>query len=74
MRLVIPVPRPIRWAGISIATQGCVVKAVKASGGTVVTREFTSDKATDFAAILTKLKAAKPDVIVYSGMDTQGGR
>ena len=24
MRLVIPVPRPIRWAGISIATQGCV--------------------------------------------------
>ena len=50
-----------------------VVKAVKASGGTVVTREFTSDKATDFAAILTKLKAAKPDVIVYSGMDTQGG-
>jgi branched-chain amino acid transport system substrate-binding protein len=50
-----------------------VVKAVKASGGAVVTREFTSDKATDFAAILTKLKAAKPDVIVYSGMDTQGG-
>lgn len=24
MRLVTPVPRPIRWAGISIAIQGCV--------------------------------------------------
>ncbi|MDD3355077.1 branched-chain amino acid ABC transporter substrate-binding protein [Zoogloea sp.] len=50
-----------------------VVKAVKASGGAVVSREFTSDKATDFAAILTKLKAARPDVIVYSGMDAQAG-
>ncbi|MCK6372956.1 MAG: branched-chain amino acid ABC transporter substrate-binding protein [Zoogloea sp.] len=50
-----------------------VEKAVKASGGTVVTREFTSDKATDFLAILTRIKGKTPDVIVYSGMDTQGG-
>lgn len=50
-----------------------VDKAVKAAGGTVVTREFTSDKATDFLAILTRIKGKSPDVIVYSGMDSQGG-
>ena len=50
-----------------------VEKAVKASGGKLVAREFTSDKATDFLSILTRIKAQNPDVIVYSGMDTQGG-
>lgn len=48
-------------------------KAVKAAGGKIVGREFTNDKATDFNAILTKLKAAKPDVIFYGGMDAVGG-
>ncbi|MFN3612254.1 branched-chain amino acid ABC transporter substrate-binding protein, partial [Tepidimonas sp.] len=32
-------------------------KGVKAAGGEVVDREFTNDKATDFNAILTKIKA-----------------
>ncbi|MEI7612475.1 MAG: branched-chain amino acid ABC transporter substrate-binding protein [Betaproteobacteria bacterium] len=50
-----------------------VEKAVIASGGKVVTREFTNDKATDFAAILTKIKSKKVDVIFYGGMDAQGG-
>lgn len=50
-----------------------VEKAVKASGGTLTGREFTSDKATDFLAILTRIKAQNPDAIVYSGMDTQAG-
>ena len=36
-------------------------KGVKAAGGTTVGREFTSDKATDFTAILTSLKAKNPD-------------
>src|SRR5690606_38758297 len=48
-------------------------KAVKAAGGKIVGREFTNDKATDFSAILTKLKGAKPDVIFYGGMDAVGG-
>jgi branched-chain amino acid transport system substrate-binding protein len=48
-------------------------KAVKAVGGKVATREFTNDKATDFAAILTKIKSKKADVIFYGGMDAQGG-
>ena len=48
-------------------------KAVKAAGGKVVGREFTNDKATDFTAILTAIKAKKPDVIFYGGMDAVGG-
>jgi len=48
-------------------------KAVKAAGGSVVAREFTTDKSTDFMAILTKIKAQNPDVIMFGGMDAQGG-
>jgi branched-chain amino acid transport system substrate-binding protein len=48
-------------------------KGVKAAGGTVVGREFTNDKASDFNAILTTLKAKKPDVIFFGGMDAVAG-
>ena len=48
-------------------------KAVIAVGGKVAAREFTNDKATDFAAILTKIKSKKADVVFYGGMDAQGG-
>ena len=48
-------------------------KAVKAAGGEVVAREFTTDKATDFNAILTKIRATNPEVIFFGGMDAQAG-
>ncbi len=48
-------------------------KAVKAAGGTIVGHEFTTDKSTDFNAILTKLKGTKPDVLFFGGMDAVGG-
>jgi branched-chain amino acid transport system substrate-binding protein len=48
-------------------------KSVKAAGGKIAAREFTNDKATDFAAILTKIKSKKADVVFYGGMDAQGG-
>ena len=35
-------------------------KAVKAAGGDVKGHEFTTDKSTDFNAILTKLKVPSP--------------
>ncbi|HEY5764230.1 MAG TPA: branched-chain amino acid ABC transporter substrate-binding protein [Rhodocyclaceae bacterium] len=50
-----------------------VEKAAKAAGAKVVAREFTNDKATDFRAILTKIKSTKPDVIFHGGMDATGG-
>ena len=48
-------------------------KGVIAAGGTVVGREFTNDKASDFNAILTTLKAKQPDVIFFGGMDAVAG-
>jgi len=48
-------------------------KAAKAKGVAVVGREFTTNQATDFMAILTTIKGKKPDVIFYGGMDAQAG-
>ncbi|MBI3145367.1 MAG: branched-chain amino acid ABC transporter substrate-binding protein [Pseudogulbenkiania sp.] len=47
------------------------VKALQAQGKKPVKREYTNDKASDFTAILTSLKAANPDVIFYGGADAQ---
>jgi branched-chain amino acid transport system substrate-binding protein len=46
-------------------------KAAKASGGTIVDREYTNDKAVDFKAILTKIKSSNPDLVYYGGADSQ---
>ncbi|SCK24724.1 branched-chain amino acid ABC transporter substrate-binding protein [Vogesella sp. LIG4] len=48
-------------------------KAITAKGGKVVKREFTTNTATDFNAILTAIKGAQPDVVFYGGMDAQAG-
>jgi branched-chain amino acid transport system substrate-binding protein len=48
-------------------------KVAKQNGAQVVSRQFTSDKATDFNAILTAIKEQKPEVIFYGGMDAQAG-
>jgi branched-chain amino acid transport system substrate-binding protein len=48
-------------------------KAVTAAGGNVVAKEFTTDKATDFNAILTSIKGKKPDVVFFGGMDAVAG-
>ncbi len=48
-------------------------KGVTAAGGAVVGREFTNDKATDFTGILTSLKAKKPDIVFFGGMDAVAG-
>lgn len=50
-----------------------VERAAKAAGGQIVAREYTTDKSTDFMAILTSIKAKKPDVVFYGGMDPQAG-
>ena len=50
-----------------------VEKVAKEKGIKVVGREFTNDKATDFNAILTKIRGTKPDVIMYGGMDATAG-
>lgn len=48
-------------------------KAAEAAGLKVVANEYTNDKATDFKAILTKIKSTKADLVFFGGMDAQGG-
>src|SRR5512137_600688 len=50
-----------------------VERVAKEKGLKVVAREFTNDKATDFNAILTKVRGTKPDVVMYGGMDATAG-
>ena len=39
----------------------------------IVDKQYTSDKATQFAPILTAIKGHKPDAIFFGGMDAQAG-
>ncbi|MGX4642620.1 branched-chain amino acid ABC transporter substrate-binding protein [Massilia sp. SYSU DXS3249] len=48
-------------------------KSLQQQGAKVVAREFTHDKATDFNAILTKIRAAKPDLVFFGGMSSVAG-
>ena len=48
-------------------------RTAAAKGMEVVDDQFTTDKATDFMAILTAIKSKKPDAIFFGGMDPQGG-
>jgi len=48
-------------------------KGLKKPGIKVVGREFTSATATAYTAILTSIKANKPDLIFFGGMDSVAG-
>lgn len=45
----------------------------KSRSATIVSRQYTTDKATDFNSILTNIKGKNPDVIFFGGMDAVGG-
>jgi ABC-type branched-subunit amino acid transport system substrate-binding protein len=47
-------------------------RQARASGVAVAGRQFTTDKASDFAAILTAFRAQKVDAIFYGGYAPQG--
>ena len=48
-------------------------KIAKTKGIEIVDQQFTTDKATDFMAILTAIKSKKPGGVFYGGMDAQAG-
>ena len=48
------------------------VKAAQANAALIIAREYTTDKAVDFAAVLTTIKGKQPDLIFFGGMDPQG--
>jgi branched-chain amino acid transport system substrate-binding protein len=45
----------------------------KSKGIEIVDQQYTTDKATDFMAILTAIKSKNPDGIFFGGMDPQAG-
>lgn len=45
----------------------------KQKGIELVGEEFTTDKATDFMAVLTSIKNKKPEAIFFGGLDAQAG-
>jgi len=57
--------------GEGLANQ--VEKTLKAGGIKVPPREKGDNKKTDWRAILTKLKGAKPNAVFYGGMDATAG-
>lgn len=48
-------------------------KTVKEAGAKILAREHTTDKDTDFKAILTKIKGRNPDLVMFGGIDPQAG-
>lgn len=48
-------------------------KSAQAAGATIVATQYTTDKATDFNAILTSVKSKKPDLVFFGGMDAVAG-
>lgn len=48
-------------------------KTAQAKGIQIVDEQYTTDKATDFMAILTSIKSKGPDGVFYGGMDPQAG-
>jgi len=57
--------------GEGLATE--VEKALRAAHVPIVGRERTTDKETDFRAILARVKGRNPDVVFHGGMDATGG-
>ena len=47
------------------------VKSAQANGAQIIAREYTTDRAVDFAAVLTTIKGKQPDLIFFGGMDPQ---
>lgn len=50
-----------------------VAKTVPTVGGTVAAREFTTDKSTDFKAILTAIKGKNVQAVFFGGLNAQAG-
>lgn len=55
----------------SVSLSKIFTEAIKANGGNLVIEEFIQDKDTDFSGQVTKIKAANPDVIFFSGYYTE---
>ncbi len=59
--------------GKGVAEEFAKGAKAKMPGVQIVAKEFTTDKATDFNAILTKIKSKNADLVFFGGMDSVAG-
>jgi branched-chain amino acid transport system substrate-binding protein len=57
--------------GQGLATE--FANGLRQQGASVVAKEFTTNSATDFSAILTRIRASKPDLVFFGGMNAVAG-
>ncbi|MYM22728.1 ABC transporter substrate-binding protein [Duganella sp. FT135W] len=68
-RIAVVDDRTAYGKGLADEFSKTVKRTGAATGSTIVSTQFTNDKATDLTAILTAIKATKPDMIFFGGMD-----
>ena len=68
-RIAIIDDRTAYGSGVAAAFEMGALK----SGGLVVRRDYVTDRSTEFALVVAQLKAARPDIVFYGGMDTVAG-
>jgi branched-chain amino acid transport system substrate-binding protein len=59
--------------GQGVADEFVKSAQARVPGLKIVGREFTTAKASDFTAILTSIRAKKPDLVFFGGMDATAG-
>jgi branched-chain amino acid transport system substrate-binding protein len=57
--------------GQGLATE--FANGLRQQGASVVAKEFTTNSATDFSAILTRIRASNPDLVFFGGMNAVAG-
>jgi branched-chain amino acid transport system substrate-binding protein len=60
-----------RTYGQGLATE--FSNGLRQQGASVVAKEFTDYRATDFSAILTRVRASNPDLVFFGGMNAVAG-
>jgi branched-chain amino acid transport system substrate-binding protein len=68
-RIAVVDDRTAYGKGLADEFSKTVKRSGSASGSTIVSTQYTNDKATDLTAILTAIKATRPDMVFFGGMD-----
>jgi branched-chain amino acid transport system substrate-binding protein len=68
-RIAVVDDRTAYGKGLADEFSKTVKRTGAATGSSIVSTQYTNDKATDLTAILTAIKATKPDMIFFGGMD-----
>ncbi|WP_343731939.1 branched-chain amino acid ABC transporter substrate-binding protein [Duganella sp.] len=68
-RIAVVDDRTAYGKGLADEFSKTVKRSGAAAGAAIVSTQYTNDKATDMTAILTAIKATRPDMVFFGGMD-----